>query len=242
MVKKLTLQRIKDKGDKNTTDKGLLFNLSMRLIIVGKTGAGKTDFLTGILTSDDFYNKDFVGRNIYLFSPMINDYKLEYLVAKKKIPDLNIYTEFDNEFLRLLYEKLTEEYETEMILSRRATNKLIVLDDLSFDGSLRRGLYNMVQKIFCNGRKHAISVIITSQYYSHISPVCRTNCSGAILFTMNDRQLDTVFDENNYLDSKKEFKSMMKEHLKEKHDFIAINYSNTRKQGLYLDKNFMKII
>jgi len=84
MVKKLTLQRIKDKGDKNTTDKGLLFNLSMRLIIVGKTGAGKTDFLTGILTSDDFYNKDFVGRNIYLFSPMINDYKLEYLVAKKK--------------------------------------------------------------------------------------------------------------------------------------------------------------
>jgi uncharacterized membrane-anchored protein len=136
---------------------------------------------------------------------------------------------------------LTEEFETEMVLSRKVSNKLIILDDLSFDGSLRKGLYNMVQKIFCNGRKHNISIIITSQYYSHISPICRTNCSGAILFTMNDRQMDFITEENNYLNNKKEFKSLLKGQLKERHDFVAINYSNSRQKGIYLDKNFMKI-
>jgi hypothetical protein len=241
MVKKLEVRLIKDKGDKSTTDKGILFNIPLRLIIVGKTGGGKTNLLTALLTQEEFYLKDFRGRNIYLFSPMINDYKLEYLVDKKNIPDLNIYTEFDNELLRALYDKLTEEFETEMLLAKKVSNKLIILDDLSFDGSLKRGLYNMVQKIFCNGRKHNISIIITSQYYTHISPVCRTNCSGAILFTMNDRQMDTIADENNYMDSKKEFKQFLKTHLKEKHDFIAINYSNSRDKGLYLSKNFEKI-
>ena len=172
---------------------------------------------------------------------MVNDYKLELLVKRKNIPDLNIYTEFDNTLLSALYDKLTEEFETEMVLSRKVSNKLIILDDLSFDGSLRKGLYNMVQKIFCNGRKHNISIIITSQYYTHISPVCRTNASGAILFTMNDRQLDTVSEENNYLDTKKNFKSLMKAFLKERHDFIVINYSNSRREGLYLNSSFEKI-
>ena len=58
---------------------------------------------------------------------------------------------------------------------------------------------------------------------------------------MNDRQLDTVSEENNYLDTKKNFKSLMKAFLKERHDFIVINYSNSRREGLYLNSSFEKI-
>jgi hypothetical protein len=239
--KKFELRRIKDKGDKFTIKKTPLFSVPFRLVLCGMTGSGKTSALVAILTDNNFYGKDFKGENIFLFSPMVNDYKLEFLVKKKKIPDLNIFTEMDNNLLSELYDRLCDEYEQEIAMDGTVSPKLVILDDLSFDGSLRKGLYNMVNKIFCNGRKHQISIIITSQYYSHISPVCRTNASGMILFNMNDRQLDTITEENNYLENKKEFKNMVRNELKERHDYLIINYSNSRKDGIYLNKNFEKI-
>ena len=234
MVKpSLKLRLIRDKGDKHTTKKEMLFDLPMRLCIVGKTGSGKTSTLVSMLTDSDFYSKDFLGRNIYLFSPLQNDYKMEYLISKKNIPDFNVYTELDD--------KLCEEYKTESIINDKVTNKLIIIDDFSYSGDLRKGLYNMVNKVFMNGRKNLISIIVTSQYYTHISPSCRTNASGLILYTMNDKELEKVNDENNYLENKKKFKQMVKSLCYERHDFFVINYSNKRKDGLYLNSQFEKV-
>lgn len=241
MKNKFKLRIINDKGDKFATKKDTIFDLPMRLLIVGKTGSGKTSTLVSLLTDDQFYNKDFKGDNIYLFSPMINDYKMEYLVDKKKIPDLNVFTELDEDILKELYDKLTEEYKTAVSLKKKPTNKLIILDDLSFDGSLRKGLYNSVNKVFMNGRKNLISIIVTSQHYTHISPSCRSNSSGMILYTMSDKQLELIADENNYLDTKKDFKKMVRDKCKEKHDMIVINYSNNRGE-LYLNSDFERII
>lgn len=240
--KKLELRVIEDKGDKQAHKKDKIFDIPMRLIICGRTGSGKTSTLVSLLTDKEFYGGDFIGRNIYLFSPMINDYKLEFFVKTKHVPDMNIYTELDQEILSSLYDKLTEEYQTELILNKKVAPKLVIFDDLSFSGDLRKGRFNTVNKIFQNGRKHAISCIITAQYYTHISPPCRTNSSGLILYNMNDRQLDTIADENSYLEGgKKEFKKLVRAHLKEKHDAIVINYSNNRDEGLYQNMNFEKI-
>lgn len=242
MVKpNLKLRLIKDKGDKHATKKDMIFDLPARICIVGKTGTGKTSTLTSMLTDDNFYNKDFLGRNIYLFSPMQNDYKMEYLINKKNIPDFNVYTELDDGLLGLLYDKLCEEFKTESIINDKVTNKLIIIDDFSYSGELRKGLFNMVNKVFMNGRKNLISIIVTSQYYTHIAPACRTNASGLILYTMNDKELEKVSDENNYLDNKKMFKNMVKSLCFERHDFFVINYSNKRKEGLYLNSQFEKV-
>ena len=128
-----------------------------------------------------------------------------------------------------------------MFIHKKVTPKIIIFDDLSFSGALKKGLYNNVNRIFMNGRKHMISTIITSQHYTHISSSARSNSSGLILYNMSDRQLDTISDENNYLRNKKSFKFMVREHLKEARDFIMVNYDNTRDEGLYLDSNFEKI-
>jgi len=242
MVKpNLKLRLIKDKGDKHTTKKDRIFDLPMRLLVVGKTGTGKSSTVVSLLTDNDFYNKDFLGRNIYLFSPLQNDFKMEYLINKKSIPDFNIYTELDDGLLRLLYDKLCEEFKTESIINDKVTNKLIIIDDFSYSGELRKGLFNMVNKVFMNGRKNLISIVVTSQYYTHVAPACRTNASGLILYTMNDKELEKVSDENNYLDNKKQFKQMVKSLCFERHDFFVINYSNKRKEGLYLNSQFEKV-
>lgn len=245
MTKDLKFRKIKDKSDILTTvDKGQLFNLSLRLLVVGKSGSGKTSAVVGLLLDKRYYKNDFEGQNIYIFSPMINDHKMELLVEKKKIPAINIYTAFDDDVLNALYENLTEEYKNEVLLNKKKVdNKLIILDDLSFDGSLRNGNYNSVARIIQNGRKHGISVIITAQYMSHILPCCRFNANGLILFNMNEKELDLVADEQNYSGlSKKKFKEILRNELNEFHDHIIINYTNSRKNGIYLNNNFEKLI
>jgi len=245
MVKDLKFRKIKDTSDKLiNVDKDQLFNLPMRLMIVGKSGSGKTSALVSLLLDKRYYNKDFKGDNIYIFSPMQNDHKMELLIDKKSIPMINIYNQFDDDILNELYNNLVEQFKTEKELKKKKiSNKLVILDDLSFDGSLRNGNYNSVARLMMNGRKHGISVIVTAQYMSHILPSCRFNANSLILFNMNEKELDLVADEQNYSGMpKRKFKDLIRSQLNEAHDHIIINYTNNRKCGIYLNSNFEKII
>jgi len=237
----LKIYKMNDKSDDFTTDKGILFNLPFRMVITGKSGSGKTSAIGSLLLLKQFYMNDFKGKNIYIFSPLMNDFKMKTIIKKKEVPKMNVYTEFDDDILNALYDKLTEEFKEAMEKKKKVPNFLILLDDLSFDGSLRSGLFNAVSRVFCNGRKHNISIIITSQYLSHILPACLSNISGGIFYNMSDRQLDLLTEHYNYMNTKKEFKKMFRDNVKEGHDFMAINFSNSREKGLYLDKNFKKI-
>jgi len=241
--KDLKFKKVKDKSDKLTkVDKGILGDLPLRALLVGRTGSGKTSAIISLLCDSRFYKNDFEGENIYLFSPMVNDKKMEMLVEKKKIPCINIFTEFDDEILNQLYEQLVEDFQEEEALgAKKVLPKLIILDDLSFDGSLRKGLFNAVSRVFCNGRKHGISIFVTSQYYSHNLPVCRFNANFLILFNMNEKELDKITDEHNFLGNRNKFKDLMRTQLNEQHDFVVINYTNSRLKGLYMNSNFEKI-
>ncbi len=245
MTKDLKFRKIKDASDKLiNVDKDQLFNLPMRLMIVGKSGSGKTSALVSLLLDKRYYFNDFKGENIYIFSPMANDHKMDLLIDKKNLAMLNIYNQFDDDILNALYDNLVEQFKTEKELKKKKIdNKLIILDDLSFDGSLRNGNYNSVARLMMNGRKHGISVIVTAQYMSHILPSCRFNSNALILFNMNEKELDLIADEQNYSGlSKKKFKEIIRSELNEAHDHVIINYSNNKKKGIYLNSNFEKII
>jgi hypothetical protein len=168
---------------------------------------------------------------------MINDNKLLKLVDFKSIPDDNIITEYDEEIISAIYDKLTEEFSERVEAGKRPYNKVFIFDDVSWSGSLRKGYFNIINKIFCNGRKHNISVIITSQFYNHILPSCKGQASGIILGNTSEKQLKNIADDNNYLKDEKSFKKMFRENVKEKHDFLVINYSNSSKD-IYLNKDF----
>lgn len=237
----LKIYKMKDKGDSFTIPKKMIFDIPFRLVIIGKTGCGKTSAIGSLLCLDQFYSKDFRGDNIYIFTPLENDFKMEQVIKTKKIPNINVYTSLDDDILNALYDKLVEEYKEAVEGKMKPKPKLILLDDLSFDGSLRSGFYNSVSRIFCNGRKHLISIIITSQYVSHILPVCLANISGGIFYNMSDRQLDITTEHYNYLNSKRDFKNLFRDNVRENHDFMVVNFSNNRETGLYLNKNFEKI-
>ena len=244
MAKKIQLKRFRDKTDKFVVKKSNgMFDLPARVMICGSSGSGKTQMLLSLLLSDDAYLKDFKGENIYIWSPMINDAKLEYLIEKKKIPSLNIFTEYDENLLSQLYDTLCEQTETEKQVDEMPTQKLIVFDDVGFSGGMasKKQSNNIISKLMCNSRKHSISVFSVLQDYFQMNKTSRLNLTGVVLFNCNNRTLESVEIEHNYLKDKNTFKDMVRNNLNEKHDFVVINYSNTRAQGLYLNLDFEKI-
>jgi hypothetical protein len=234
--KKLKLKVIKDKSDDLVIKKGLLFDVPFRILLVMKTGMGKSNTICNFFRSD-FYGKEFNGDDIYIISPMINDNKLELLIDFKQIPDDNVITTFDNDLLNDLYDKITEEFSESVEMGRKPANVVWIVDDMSWSGALKQGYFNIINKVFCNGRKHNISILLSSQYYTHILSSCRSNASGLILGNASEKQLKLISEENNFLENEKMFRKLFRSVFKNKFDYFIINYSNDFNQ-MYMDKDF----
>lgn len=242
MSKKLKLYKMIDKTDSNTTEKDIIDNVPFRMIICGRSGLGKTSLIGGLLLLPNFYKNDFLGERIFLFSPMKNDYKMNVIAGEdgKDIPADNIFTEYDDDVLNALYDSLVDEYEDNLedgVKDKKKLNSLIILDDMSFDGSLKSGMYNAINRVFMNGRKNMISICVSSQLYVQISTGQRANATSIFFYNSSMRQRELFETDNNYLQSKKQFFKMLDDNLKNKRDFIYVNYSN-EKDKFYLDKDF----
>lgn len=239
MPKTLSIYKVKDEAETYYTKKDLIFDVPFRLLIVGKSQlSGKSNILVNLLLRDEFYNKDFDGSNIFLVSPSItNDEKLKKIIKVKEIPEDNLFLEYDEDVIKELYKILQDEYEEAKANGDKPQNKLIIFDDASYDGDLKSKKHGIINKIFSNGRHIMLSAIITSQKYSDILTSCRLNCNGAIIFNTNNRELEMIEADHNYLETKKEFMKMFRNVMNEKHSFLVVNYTNPKEQR-YLDKNF----
>jgi hypothetical protein len=239
-MSKLSIFKVKDKAETYYTHKKRIFDLPMRLLIIGKSQfSGKSNLVVNLLCRDEYYNKDFAGEDIFIISPSIySDAKLEKLVKIKNIPEENLYESYDESMITSIYDLLEQEYEENVADKIKPTNKLIVFDDMSFSGVFKKKINGIISKIFSNGRHINLSVITTSQKYSDLSTSARENCSGAIFFQCSNKQLELIeADHNILLDGKKAFMKMFRGVLEEPHSFLVVNYSNPKEER-YLDKDF----
>lgn len=239
-MSKLSIFRVKDTAEAYYTKKKRIFDLPMRLIIVGKSQfSGKSNLVVNLLCRDEFYNKDFAGEDIFIISPSIySDAKLEKLVKIKNIPEENLYENYDEDYIISIYDLLEKEYEENVEDKVKPTNKLLIFDDCSFSGVFKKRINGIISKIFSNGRHINLSVILTSQKYSDISTSARENISGGIFFDCSNKQLDLVeADNNRLLDGKKAFLNMFRDTLQHPYSFFVVNYSNPKEER-YLDKDF----
>ena len=241
MVHKFKIHPVIDGAESYYTKKDNIFDLPFRLNIVGKSQfSGKSNLIVNLLLKPEYYLNDFTGDDIYIISPSItNDNKLKLLIKVKDIPAENLFDDFDEDILEQLYNDIQENYEEHVNEGKNPPNILILFDDISFKGNLKtqRGI---VSKLYCNGRHLNISTILTTQKYTDINTTCRENNTGCILFSCSDRQLDTVIEDHNRLDNKKQFKKMFRDITNDPYSFMVINYTNNFDE-MYLNKNFEKI-
>ena len=249
MSKKNKILPMKDSLSNYKVVKENLFDLPMKLILVGKSElSGKSTVIGNLLLrpfSDDdeegmeFYKGNFKGENIYIVNPSIHlDSKFANIVHAKKIPPGNIYTSYDEQELTDLYKRLEEQY-AEEVENGHVEQKLLVLDDVGFSGALKEKMHGILAKCFSNGRHIALSTIITAQKYSSVSTLLRENCTGMICFECSAKQLELVA-EDHAVTSKKDFERMFRDATREKHTFMIVNYSNPIERR-FMNSNFEPI-
>lgn len=229
--------KMKDEAENYRVAKDDLFNLPMKLLVIGKSElSGKTNLVGNICLrpfgeedtniGKQMYRFDFKGDNIYIVCPSATlDSKWRSIIDGKKIPEGNIYNKYDEEELNRLYDRLSGEFEQDVAAGRKPDHKLVILDDCSYSGDLKSKLHGALARLFMNGRHLLISTVVTAQKYSDVHTGARENCTGCFLFDCSQKQLELVYMDHG-LNSKKEFTKMFRDATKERHSFMVINYSN----------------
>jgi len=237
-MKDYSILKVKDKTDSYYTHLDDIFDIPMRLIIVGKSFlSGKSTVILNLLLRDNFYKDHFDGEDIYIVSNNKMDAKMRILKKEKDI-DSSHFVEFSEPNLEAIYEEVEEKVLEAVAENKKPPNSLIVLDDVAFTGALKEKVNGTLSRIACNGRHINLSMIVTSQKYSQLSTVIRTNVSGAILFGNSAREVEAMEQDLNYLDSKKQFVKMFRDTTKGKNKFMVVSFSNDE---IYLDSEFKVI-
>ena len=241
-MKKIEILKVKDDAEKYYTKKKQIFDLPMKLAIIGASQrSGKTNWIINALGRDKLYGKDFKPENIYIFSPSLNSNKWQRFIEAKEIPEENLFSELDEGELEALYEDVEEEYYEAVDDKKRPPNKIVIFDDLGFGGALRgKSKFSIIDKLVMNGRHFNLSSAFLVQSYKQLTPDVRGNISGLVVFNLSTRELESVVHEHNYLESSKAFMKMFRATTKKKHSNFIINYSNDP-EHLYMDKNFIPV-
>jgi len=216
----------KDLTDNFVINKDILPSIPFRFLLVGRSGSGKSSILNSLIALDENYGKDFKGENIYIWSGSKSDPKMSNLIGFKEIPDGNVRNTWLDGEVSGLYEELLENWREKLEEKETPPSILFIVDDLFFSNQFRsEGAKNsMMNKIYQNGRKFHISIIILAQKFSSISTCVRENANSIITFGATNKQIDLMESDFNYLDNKQQFFEVFRTAtIGSKHDFLFIN-------------------
>tara|TARA_R110002072_G_scaffold248381_1_gene407403 strand:- start:35 stop:760 length:726 start_codon:yes stop_codon:yes gene_type:complete len=232
--------KVRDVNDSYYTKLKDIFDIPMRLLIVGKSQlSGKTNLILNLLLRNEFYRDKYDGENIFIITNNKLDNKLKILRKEKDIPDENVMP-FDEDDLEDLYDQLEEEFIDDVADKKKPSNKLIIFDDVAYSGGLKNKTAGVISKIVMNGRHANISSIFTTQKFSLVQTGVRSNVTGAILFNTSQKELELMSDDYNYLENKKEFIKIFRKTTEKKNSFMVVNFTND-KPDMYMDSEFKPI-
>ena len=228
--KKYSIVPMRDPSDKYGVKKETIFDLPARVCWVGKSQlSGKTTHLASLLCFPDFYTNEFKGDNIYIVSNSVNQPKYKMVRQYKDIPDENCFKYFDEDVVSELYDLIEELFRSEVDDGEKPQNRLVVFDDVAWDGSLRKKHGGVIDKIFCQGRHINLSCFCLAQKYTQLSTCMRENLSGLVCFACSTMQLEHIINDHNTGSSKKAFIQAFHGATKEPHSTFVCNYSNPSK-------------
>lgn len=192
--------------------------------------SGKTHLITQLLLEvwKDMFDY------IIIASPSLeyeNEYEIEdevpdrsrLLKVSKNIGEIMTQIISDQKNAAILHKENKDEYEL--------PSTLIILDDIIDSGLMKWGSNkNVVDEIAERGRHYGMSVVLTSQYMSAVSPSIRRNAEALFLFApINFADVDRTLEEYVPKRWRKEFLERVEEVFSERFAFIIIDGSVARR-------------
>ncbi len=202
--------------------------LPSRTILLGPSGSGKGILLQNMIL--EIYRGCF--ERIYIFSPSINlDHSLlpvkKYIQTEMKIDTKNEQVYFD--------EYHAEDLETIISTQRKVIeymknkkyknlyNILIIIDDFADNPEFSRSS-KLLHSCYTRGRHSSISTWTSTQRYTCLSPIIRTNATSLFVFRLrNFSDLQAFIDETSALIDKKTLLEIYNLATSEAFSFLNVN-------------------
>ena len=235
--------KARDVCDSFVVKKSLLPNVPFRMLIIGRSGSGKSSILSCAVALPSWYGNDFEGDNIYIFTGSPGDDKMERLIEFKEIPNGNVFYDWNDNEVSMIYDTMVEDWNEAVKEGKRPKDTLFIIDDLSFTNKFRSesAKNSMMNKLYQNARKFNGSVLVTSQKYSSIATPVRENANCLITFSATNKQMALMESDFNYLPNQKDFERIFRKATNEKHGFLFVNVDAPMNER-YLNKNFESLL
>ena len=194
---------------------GLLPTLPTGIVVIGRSGSGKTQAVVTMLTNKRLLADTFDF--VYLFTGVKPD---KELIADLELPPSNIKVNFDESTISTIMKKMEATVDKQGF--KNTPSVLFVFDDIL--GNIDFLKSKILTKLATTNRHMNISYIIMSQYYKKLPPVVRTNASFYMIFPSSDIELQKISDELTPPSmTKKQFLEMARHATKERFSFLSIN-------------------
>ncbi len=195
---------------------------SLRMVICGGSGCGKTNLMVNLLLNSGWLNYD----KLYIYTT--TPYQEKYNLIRQFFDNIKKHCSYD--ILKFLSPQ------DEMIDPKHLdpnSNNVIVFDDCMQDKQ------TIMSEYFTQGRHNNCDSFYLTQSYFHIPKhTIRDNANFIIIFRQDKKSLQALYDSHACVDMEfKEFLKLANNSTSTKHGFLSIDLTSESENGKYR-KNF----
>ncbi len=199
----------------NVYDSILDLEFPGNILVVGKTGSGKTSWIKHMCRAC-FHPDNKVFSAVYVMcttAGVSSDYTF---VRNKRY----VFKELKNDFIEQLLER-----QEKFIKQKKTQEVLLILDDIIGENLTHN---SPLEKVITSGRHYHISVVMLIQHITKLPPVVRNNCKYIFVLDTSIQSYRPLFDLNPYYIDEKEFRAFLQKKTKNYHCVRMSQFSNVQ--------------